>query len=204
MQLGCGVDRIDVQFVAHHVVGNSIATHGSARGAPFHLTIKRDGIDVTTQLALDELFASFGGVLKRQRGVPGQVMASSSVAAIARAIATDAGEEMHAPGPLGMVGGYPVRVGANSIALRLPEGLGAEEAEAINVAAQRHEGIERIDPDGTVYFVEEKMDVLTDLLGYHCEEMHLADVDAWAAELQERYRRFEQTGTNTGQVVAAR
>ena len=187
---GASFEAVEIRCVAHHFVGNEIASYGNAGGAPYHLQAWIDGEEVTDRFQDDALFALFTGKLKRTRGVPGQVMASSSVAAVVRAIATDSGLFHHAPGPNGLVGGYPLRIGAERIELALPEGLGAAQAESINHAGQRFEGIERIDPSGAVHFTESRMEVLTRTLGYRCQSMELADVGDWADELQTKYRAY--------------
>ena len=187
---GASFEVVEVNFVAHHFVGNEIASYGHTDGAPYHLQAWIDGEEITNRFQDDALFALFTTLLKRTRGVAGQIMASSSVAAVVRAIATDSGLFHHAPGPNGLVGGYPLRIGASRIELALPEGLSAAEAESINNAGQQFEGIERIDPCGTVHFTANRMEVLTRTLGYRCQSMKLADVGSWADELQAKYRAY--------------
>ena len=187
---GASFEAVEIRCVAHHFVGNEIATYGNAGGAPYHLQAWIGGEEVTDRFQDDALFALFSDKLKRTRGVPGQVMASSSVAAVVRAIATDSGLLHHAPGPNGLVGGYPLRIGAGRIELALPEGLSAASAEEINKGGQRFEGIERIDPSGAVHFTESRMEALTRTLGYQCRSMELADVGDWADELRAKYRAY--------------
>lgn len=187
---GASFEAVEVNVVAHHFVGNEIATYGHTDGAPYHLQAWIDGEEVTDRFRDDALFALFTTLLKRTRGVPGQIMASSSVAAVVRAIATDSGLFHHAPGPNGLVGGYPLRIGASRIELALPEGLSAASAESINNGGQQFEGIERIDPTGTVHFTASRMEALTRTLGYRCQSMKLADVGSWADELQAKYRAY--------------
>ena len=47
----------------------------------------------------------------------------------------------HAPGPNGLPGGYPVTVKDRTLALDLPDGLGADEAVAWNRGFEEHEGL---------------------------------------------------------------
>lgn len=55
-----------------------------------------------------------------------------------------AGKEIHTslPGPLGLPGGYPVRLRGSSIELNLPPGLGRAEAVAWNTRAGLRDGVE--------------------------------------------------------------
>jgi hypothetical protein len=66
-------------------------------------------------------------------------------------------DQLRAPGPNGLPGGYPVQGGKQSLEVVLPQGLTLEEAIHINQEGQRLDGIERIDDDGTVYFAERNM-----------------------------------------------
>lgn len=69
------------------------------------------------------------------------------------AILFDTGEVVHAPGPEGLPGGYPVRLSAKGAELVVPNGLTREEGVKINEDAQRLEGIEKNSRrwDGCVY-----------------------------------------------------
>ena len=145
---------------------------------------------MTERIDVGELFRLFVTRFRRVRGVPGQIMASSSVASIVRAVANDSGELMHAPGPGGLVGGYPLRIGAHKVELALYEGLSLDEAITVNRQGQKFKGIERIDEDGTVHFADRQMAVMKRILGYECRSMKVNDVDHWAAELGARYQAF--------------
>lgn len=60
-----------------------------------------------------------------------------------------------APGPRGLPGGYPVRVAAGRVELDLPPGVDAGEAVAFQWRSARRDGVEKVEPDGTVVFTEE-------------------------------------------------
>lgn len=73
-----------------------------------------------------------------------------------------AGREVHAdvPGPLGLPGGYPVRVGDGRIALDLPPGLSRAEAVAWQSGMAEHDGVTVL-PSGEVCFGERAHRALT-------------------------------------------
>lgn len=190
--IDCPLEKVDVKFCAHHFVGNRIASYGETSGAPYHLTAYFDGEDITDKLNTAELFQLFTTRFKRLRGIQGQIMASSSVASIVRAIANDSGALLHAPGPAGLPGGYPLRVGADRIEVALPERLSLEEAIQINETGQQFEGIEKIDDDGTVHFSDREMNVMKRILGYSCKTMKIGEVDEHARELGLKYKAFSQ------------
>jgi hypothetical protein len=58
------------------------------------------------------------------------------------------------PAPDGLGGGYPVRIEAGAISLDLPPGTTLADAIAFNERLARDDGLERVDPDGTVHFSE--------------------------------------------------
>ncbi|MFC9236395.1 hypothetical protein ACFTZK_08070 [Streptomyces decoyicus] len=67
-----------------------------------------------------------------------------------------AGAEVHAslPGPLGLPGGYPVRIHDGRITLDLPDGLTTEDAVAWQMRMAEHDGVV-VTPTGDVHFGEQ-------------------------------------------------
>ncbi len=63
-------------------------------------------------------------------------------------------ELSHVPGPEGLVGGYPVRLSKDGVKVFLPEGVTREKAIQINEEAQKWDGIEKIEEDGTVVLAQ--------------------------------------------------
>lgn len=59
-----------------------------------------------------------------------------------------------APAPLGLPGGYPLKVGDGEIALDLPDGVTLDEAQEWLTGIGRGDGIDSIAADGTVAFTE--------------------------------------------------
>jgi hypothetical protein len=57
-----------------------------------------------------------------------------------------------APGPLGLLGGYPIRVTGGQATLDLPPAWPPGKAEAFQRQAARQDGIAQIEADGTVVF----------------------------------------------------
>jgi hypothetical protein len=67
------------------------------------------------------------------------------------------------PGPLGMLGGYPVKISNQKIELDLPPSITLEEAVKFNQLSNPIIGVERIDTDGTVYYTEAAQRTMADL-----------------------------------------
>ena len=189
--LQADVAEIDVRFFAHHFLSYRMPSSGTTDGAPYHLTVYRDGKEV----ALDEgdhreIFALVAGRFRRVKGLAGQSVTASSATAVLNALADGGDRVVHAPGPLGLVGGYPVRFGNDGIAVDLPTGLSLEAAIAINRRCQTYDGIEDIDASGTVHFTPEAADVLKEELGYDCRQLPLEACEARAEELARKFAAY--------------
>lgn len=61
----------------------------------------------------------------------------------------------HAPGVLGLPGGYPICVRRKSIELDLPDGISRDEAVEFNNLWARPDGVEGIESDGTLIYTED-------------------------------------------------
>lgn len=189
IKLGVPVEAVDVRLVAQHHVSYWMSRKGTSGGAPFYFKASVNGEDVTAQLPTGSLFNLLPGELKR---APGNLMTAASAEAVFDGLVNDTGKVVHAPGPNGLPGGYPVRVDKNGVQVELPVGITLDEAISINSTAQQFDGIERIDQDGTVHFVERHMAIFKELLGYECRSMALSEVEERARELLAKYAAFAQ------------
>ena len=189
--LKCDVAEIDVRFFAHHYLSYRMPSTGGTDGAPYHLTVYRSGREVPTdKLDHEELFSLVAGRFRRVKGLAGQSVTASSATAVLRAIADDADRVVHAPGPLGLVGGYPVRLRRSSISVELPMELTLEAAVEINRECQRFDGIEDVDLAGTIHFTSEAAEVMREELSYDCDRLPLDDCEARAEELAQKFAEY--------------
>jgi hypothetical protein len=62
--------------------------------------------------------------------------------------------ETHAPGILGLPGGYPTKIERGAIQLDLPADISLNKAVEFNNLSARADGIERIEDDGTLIYTE--------------------------------------------------
>ncbi|MBL8702947.1 MAG: hypothetical protein JNK67_31480 [Alphaproteobacteria bacterium] len=188
-KLDVAPSRVRVTLVAHHFHGYNTLVHGDTRGLDFHLRIQRDGEDVTARFDRMALVKAVPDAAR----IPGAAGATWIVAAqamqVVLALVTRGTEVVHAPGPLGLVGGYPVRM-APQVALALPDDIDRERAIAINEAAQRAEGIDRIDADGTLVLGDVARATLKDVFGFECDRYRLDDCLEIARELGIRLREL--------------
>ncbi|HSE76161.1 MAG TPA: hypothetical protein VLB05_16700 [Dongiaceae bacterium] len=189
--LQADIAEVDVRFFAHHFLSYRMPSSGTTDGAPYHLTVYRRGKEV----ALDEgdhreIFSSVAGRFRRVKGLAGQSVTASSATAVLRALAHPRDRVVHAPGPLGLVGGYPVRFGNEGIAVDLPTGLSLDAAIEINRRCQAYDGIADIDASGTVHFTPEAADVLKKELGYDCRQLPLDACEERAEELARKFTAY--------------
>jgi hypothetical protein len=85
-------------------------------------------------------------------------------------------------------GGYPVRLSADGAGVFLPGGITLEEAVAINEAARRGDGIERVEDDGTVIYTDRAVKIMKGVLGYDLAPLRFDDCDERAEELVARFK----------------
>ncbi|MER9176963.1 hypothetical protein NKH72_25800 [Mesorhizobium sp. M0955] len=191
--LGCELKAIDVRFFAQHYVSYRMPRTGSTDGAPYHLAIYRNSQRIRPEeLGPDEIFANVAARFRRVEGLAGQAVTASSATDVLRALADRVERVVHAPGPLGLVGGYPVRIAPTGISIDLPEGLSLDDAVEINRECQKYDGIEAVESDGTVRFTAESAEVMRELLGYDCEAMALDECEDRAKELVVKYAEYSR------------
>ena len=157
-------------------------------------SVGADDIDHAT------LFASVASRFRRIKGLAGQSVTASSATAMLLALANPSGQVVHAPGPMGLVGGYPVRVAKPGLLIDLPDSLTLDQAIDINRKCQRFDGIENVDDDGTVRFTDASAGVLKEVLGY--------DLAAYAPEeceicAEEMAAHFAEYARQNGAAIAS-
>ena len=186
VHLHVAVEQVEVRLVMARYVSYWMSRR-SVMGTPFHFVTLVNGENVTPRLDTAAIFAQVPTTFKRIGGPDGLLMTAASRMVLIEGIVNRTPCLTHAPGPHGLPGGYPVSVDGREVAVVLPDDLSMEVALSINQAGLRLDGIEKIDPDGTVYFTEEAMALLKETLGYECRRMPLAEVEYWAQELRTRY-----------------
>ena len=117
-------------------------------------------------------------------------LTAAATAQIVEALLSEEPLRTHAPAPAGRPGGYPLLVGAGRVALDLPASLGEDEAVAINARAARWDGLERVEPDGTLVFTDAVAEATERRLGIRVDRVAPADNDAVADELERARERW--------------
>jgi hypothetical protein len=101
-------------------------------------------------------------------------LTAASTAQVVEALLSDEPQRVHAPAPHGLPGGYPLLVSRDRIEVDWPD---EREAVAINERAARWDGLERVEPDGTLVFTRE-------LFGVGASRVAPHELDAVADELE--------------------
>ena len=181
--------NVATYLVMHHSHVAQFMTYGRS-GTPYFIKMMVGDRDVTKQFDADKLIMD--GI---NDWLPGRhthpITASSAVKTIYHLL-FDTGELSFAPGPNGEVGGYPVRMSGKGVEIVLPDGITIERAREINENAQKKDGIEKIEADGTVVFTDTACDVMKEFLDYDCKTFKIEESAERSKELLSRYDQLKK------------
>jgi len=186
-RLGAPLQAIRVVLVAHHALERAVFEGATGEVPPYFLRIYGDGKDVTGVVEADELLLA---PYPLPSGPLWSFLTAGSVVRLVHSLCSDEETALHAPGPYGLPGGYPILVRRGAIRLAPIEGLSPEEAIAINERSHPFDGIERIEADGTVVFCPADVEVLRRTLGYDCPHFQPDEAEERAEELIARFREY--------------
>lgn len=179
---------IRIYYVGHHFNSAWMERGGEpVNPPPFYLRIIADYRDVTQGYDLLKLQKEAG---EMWGGDHGDTLTASSQCKHALAMLNDERILTCAVSPDGLVGAYPVWLGADGPKLALPDDISLDEAIKINLGGQLRDGIEEIRQDGTIVFPDEVVKVAKDIFGFECKSFHVTEVDEVAAEQK---RKFDET-----------
>lgn len=185
-------EEIQVKLVAQQSFCHRVAWKGLPPVAHYRLSYSINGLDCTGDIEDELIFRAISTNFRALGGVDINFFNAISAVRVLENLFADQEIITHAPGPNGLPGGYPVRVGMGRVLLALPYGVSRADAIAVNQLGQRQDGIYAIQADGSVVFESEQMAVMETLLGFFMSSMKLQDVHHWAAELSHKYRTFAQ------------
>lgn len=119
--------------------------------------------------------------MRSERGL--NALPAASALPLLRALLGGPPVRTSAPAPFGLPGGFPVRVTEGRVDLDLPPGVDPEEAVAFQWRSARLDGVDSLEPDGTVHFTEEACQALAPF------DPELAEPLA-PGDAEERFRRL--------------
>ena len=182
--------QVRVKLIGQHFFSHYVPRYGLPPQANFNLCYWIDGHECTEEHRMEEIFNSVARHFRRLGGVEGQYLTAMSAISVLENLFSENEVHVHAPGPHGLPGGYPVKVGMGQVLLDLPYSVRRDVAIQINEAGQRQDGIQSIQADGTVRFEHEQMSVMERMLGYFMPQMNVQDAAACADELGRKYQAF--------------
>ena len=194
-RLGVDADALRVYLVAHHAFeGEAFREESDPNPAaaprdvpPFFVRVEHEGRDVTREVDAEtrvlDAFPICGGPEMH-------FLTAGSTVRLLRALLQEQETFLHVPGPHGLPGGYPAFASRAGIRLAPVPGLSHDEAIGINERSHPFDGIERIDPDGTVVFRLESAAVLRETLGYDCVRLAPDEIVDRGHELVSRFREY--------------
>jgi hypothetical protein len=190
-------EQVKVKMVAQQGLCNRIALKGLPPVAHYRLNYWVNGLECSGEFDDELIFRAVSTEFRNLGGVDMNFFNAISAVRLLENLFSEHELITHAPGPSGLPGGYPVRVGMGRVLLALPYGVSRADAIAVNQHGQRQDGIAAIQADGSVTFEAEQMDVMKRLLGYSVSSMKLQDVHYWAAELGQKYKAFAESSTRS-------
>ena len=183
---------VKVYLFGHHYSSYNLGRTGTGLEAPYYVKIMVEDKDITKDFNIKQLATEIPKHAKRVSGEQINWIVASSAVKIILGILYDTNELSHAPGPEGLVGGYPVHLNKNGAKFFIPEGMTREKAIQINEEAQKWDGIEKIEEDGTVGFTDIAYNTFKELLGYKCKKIKIEEIEERGKELSIRYKSFYQ------------
>lgn len=166
-----------LRVIGHHSqLGRSLA--GEPAAAPMHvpLVYLHDRKLEDTELLLKP------GL---ERGPTLNYLAAATVLPILRGfLSKDSVMQTHAPGVVGLQGGYPIQFKGGQIELDLPEAVSREEAISFNSLSAPGDGIERIESDGTLFYTQAAKNEVAPWCPELAEPLKLSGIDKRLALLK--------------------
>lgn len=176
------VGEVIVYFIAEHAV----ISQGTKAGVPFFLKVMVGDKNITSKFDVDSLISNsvLAATPPEWTSWLNEPFVAASAVRNIMAIINDTNELAHSPGPNGLPGGYPIRIGARGVEVVLPEEITMEKAIKINLDSLKYEGVEEIKDNGTVVLTDEAYNIQKELYGLDLKEFRFADMEDIGKELR--------------------
>jgi hypothetical protein len=188
-ELGLPPAALEVTLVAHHALEKWAFSDAAEEAPPYYIKVEHEGQDVTQAVQADRLLLR---PYPLPTGPQWHFLSAASAVRLVEAFFKKDEVQLHAPGPTGLPGGYPVRVNREGLQIALPSDLALEDAVAINDRSHRFDGIEGVGEDGTVTFTPQTVRILRETLGYDCKRLPPEESEHYARELIRRFRTYAE------------
>lgn len=178
---GVRLDDLDVSLVGSH----ALLSYGPE--VPHHLRLTVERRDVTNEHHLATML-HWPKPIEWSRVDEFSLFAASAVKNVLAILGGDE-TRTHVSAPIGLPGGYPVKIAAGRVELDLPDGIDRGTAIDLNNRAARWDGIERIEEDGTVVYTDRAAEAMAEL-GLTNRTIRFDDLPNEAAQRSELYERL--------------
>lgn len=185
---GAQMEDIDVSLVGSH----ALLSDGPQIGVPYYFNLRVKGRDVTDEYDLNIILRYWPEPIEWREVDVFSVFAASGVKNVMALIGPGA-IRTHVTSPMGLPGGYPAWIGDGRVNLDLPSELSYDEAVGINERANRLDGIQRVDSDGTVVYTDEARAAMAEL-GYRWDAVTFADLSEQSEQLEQVYESLIAKG----------
>ena len=190
-ELNIPMRNIHIDFIAHHYHCYNWARSGEGVEAPHYLRVFDGANDITEDLGD---IASFVALLPKYGARPGgrggQYLVAASCMKNVLDIYFDTDALSMAPGPLGLEGGYPVRLSRKGATLALPKGISLEVAHQMMLDAQKFDGIDHIEANGDIHLTKEVAAMYKEELLIDWSVITVKDSFDQAMELRKKFIEF--------------
>lgn len=191
--LECNPADVQVRLYAQHYFSHYVPRGGLPPRASYRLLYEvRDQPEVA-RLPAEVIFSTVKTEFRRLGGVDGQFLTACSAVTVIEGLCSPTPVLVHAPGPLGLPGGYPVWLHDGQVEVQFSDACPQDEAVRINTICQSQDGIDEIHCDGSVTFNPQCMAVMQTLLGYAKNTMSIEQSADFARELASKYRSFKNS-----------
>jgi hypothetical protein len=191
--LECNPADVQVRLYAQHYFSHYVPRGGLPPRASYRLLYEVRNQPEVARLPAEVIFSTVKTEFRRLGGVDGQFLTACSAVTVIEGLCSPTPVLVHAPGPLGLPGGYPVWLHDGQVEVQFSDACPQDEAVRINTICQSQDGIDEIHCDGSVTFNPQCMAVMQTLLGYAKNTMSIEQSADFARELASKYRSFKNS-----------
>ena len=178
---GAKSEEVAVRLAGSHFLNTYVSKEGDARGSAYRLDWNLNG-EKPAGISDAAIFAACG--LPTISGPERNWMIASDVVRLMELMLDDGASEraIHAPGPFGLPGGYPLVFRGGDMALD-ETAFSREEMIRVNVDSLRRDGVDGIDSSG-ICFTDEARERMREVFGFdYPNRLAVADCEAFAEQL---------------------
>lgn len=191
--LECAPVDVQVRLYAQHFFSHYVPRGGLPPRASYRLLYEVTDRPVLPRLPAESVFSTVKSEFRRLGGIDGQFLTACSAVTVIEGLFSLTPVRVHAPGPLGLPGGYPVVLCEGRIDVQFSDDCPQDEAVRINSICQSQDGIDEIHCDGSVTYNPQCMAVMQAMLGYSKKTMAIEQSVEFAHELASKYRTFKHS-----------